>query len=133
VDCISPMSGRIDPWEYRDETGAHTLPMHSTVVVNCAESYIACCLSGLGMIQIPSYDAAEHLARGELIEVLAAFAPSPMPMSFVLPERRHTPRRVSAFVDWFRDLYQQRMNQCEDQLPSIQAGPIRTRHGNPST
>jgi LysR family transcriptional regulator, regulator for bpeEF and oprC len=133
VDYISPVSGRIDPWEYQDETGMHTLSMHSMVVVNCAESYIACCLAGLGLIQIPSYDAAKHLARGELVEVLPSLAPSPMPMSFVLPERRHTPRRVAAFVDWFTALYQQRMHQPEDGAPVMHAVPVRSRRGNRST
>ena len=38
------------------------------VTANSAEAYIACCLAGLGLIQIPAYDVAEHLAAGELVE-----------------------------------------------------------------
>ena len=33
-----------------------TRPMRSCVTVNSAEAYSACCLAGLGLIQIPACD-----------------------------------------------------------------------------
>src|SRR5690606_15322494 len=73
------------------------LPMRARVTVDCAQSYIACCLAGLGLIQIPAYDARDHVQRGELIEVLPQFTPAPLPMSALYPQRRYNARRVVAF------------------------------------
>ncbi|KSS81352.1 LysR family transcriptional regulator [Pseudomonas aeruginosa] len=70
VNYASPSSGRVLPWEYREDGRTLTRALRSRVTVNNAESYIACCLSGLGLIQIPAYDVREHLQRGELREVL---------------------------------------------------------------
>lgn len=62
--------------------------------MNNAESYIACCLSGLGLIQIPAYDVREHLQRGELREVPPQWRAEAMPAYALYPHRRHLSRRV---------------------------------------
>ena len=49
--------------------------MRGRVTVNSAEAYIACCLSGLGLIQIPAYDVKRHLDAGELVEVMPDYRP----------------------------------------------------------
>lgn len=109
IGYASPGSGRVAPWEYTEDGHGRTLPMRSVVTVNCVETYIACCVAGLGLIQIPAYDAREHVARGELVEVLPHIAPAPLPLSAIYPERRYTSRRVAAFIDWAGELYRQRM------------------------
>ena len=96
-------------WWYADGDAERSVTMRAAVTVDDAESYIACCVAGVGLIQIPSYDARELVARGELIEVLPNLAPAPMPMAAIYPERRYTPARVQVFVGWMRELYEQRM------------------------
>ena len=44
------------------------LELPSRVVVNNAESYIACCRAGLGLMQIPRYDVQHLLDAGELVD-----------------------------------------------------------------
>ena len=100
VNYASPSSGRVLPWEYREDGRTLTRALRSRVTVNNAESYIACCLSGLGLIQIPAYDVREHLQRGELREVLPQWRAEAMPAYALYPHRRHLSRRVRAFVDW---------------------------------
>ena len=58
--------------------------MRGRVTVNSAEAYIACCLAGLGLIQIPAYDVKVHLAAGELVEVMRGHRAEPMPMTILL-------------------------------------------------
>ncbi|ARN34807.1 LysR family transcriptional regulator, partial [Pseudomonas aeruginosa] len=99
VNYASPSSGRVLPWEYREDGRTLTRALRSRVTVNNAESYIACCLSGLGLIQIPAYDVREHLQRGELREVLPQWRAEAMPAYALYPHRRHLSRRVRAFVD----------------------------------
>lgn len=101
VGYASPTTGREQPWEYQSRGQPHTVAVPSRVTVNNAESYIACCLAGLGLIQIPRFDVRDLIAAGRLVEVLPAFHPAPMQVSVLYPHRRQRPPRLDAFIDWF--------------------------------
>ena len=100
VNYASPTSGRAAPWEWLRDGETSTLRMRSQVAANNAETYIACALAGLGLIQIPAYDVREHLAAGELVEVLPDARAEPLPVQLVYPHRRNLSRRMQAFVGW---------------------------------
>jgi DNA-binding transcriptional LysR family regulator len=104
VGYASPTTGRELPWECADGQGVRTLEVPSRVVVNNAESYIACCLAGLGLIQVPHFDVQHLLASGELVEVMPDCRARSMEMSFVYPHRRQRSRRLTAFLEWFEEL-----------------------------
>jgi DNA-binding transcriptional LysR family regulator len=104
-----PSNGRIEPWEWTEDGELRFRDVRSRVVVNNAEAYIACCLAGLGLIQIPAYDVRECIARNELVEVLPEFTAATMPLSIVYPHRRHLSSRLRVFVDWLTPLLQSRM------------------------
>jgi DNA-binding transcriptional LysR family regulator len=78
--------------------------------VNNAETYIACCLSGLGLIQIPRYDVQHHLDAGDLVDVLPAWRAAPMQVSAIYPHWRHRADRVEVFVSWLISLLQSRFD-----------------------
>lgn len=75
------------------------MALPSRVSVNNAESYIASCRAGVGMIQIPLFDVQHLLDRGELVEVMPTHRAASMPVSLLYRRRRS--RRVVAFVEWF--------------------------------
>jgi len=100
VGYASPTSGRVEEWEWLEDGELRTRPLRARVTVNNAEAYIACCLAGLGLIQIPLYDARGHLAAGELVEVMPHLRAAPMPVHILYPHRRHLSRRLQVFVDW---------------------------------
>ncbi len=104
VNYASPANGRVEDWDWMDDGELKTLPMRGRVIVNNAEAYIACCLAGLGLIQIPAFDVARHLAAGELIEVMPNHRAAPMPMTFLYPHRQHSSRRLQVFADWLTEL-----------------------------
>lgn len=104
VGYASPRTGRELPWEWNGEDGPQTLAVPSRVVVNNAESYIACCRAGLGLIQIPRYDVQHLLDTGELAEVLPAHRAAPMPVALLYPHRRQRSRRLAVFIEWFEAL-----------------------------
>lgn len=105
VGYASPTSGRELPWEYLSDNGSQQLlEVPSRVVVNNAESYIACCLAGLGLIQIPRFDVQHLLDSGELVEVLPAHRAAPMPVSLLYPHRRQRSRRLAVFQEWIEAL-----------------------------
>ncbi|WP_322881675.1 LysR family transcriptional regulator [Pandoraea sputorum] len=110
VGYASPTTGRAQPWEYVSEDGvAREVDIPSQVVVNNAESYIACCRAGLGLIQIPRFDVQHLLDSAELIEVMPAYRAAPLPVSLVYPHRRHRSRRLAVFLDWFEELVRSHM------------------------
>jgi len=107
VGYASPKTGRELPWEYLAESGAGQVArVPARVVVNNAENYIACCLGGLGLIQIPRFDVQHLLDAGKLIEVMPGWRPAPMPVSLLYPHRRQRSRRLAVFHDWFAALMQ---------------------------
>jgi DNA-binding transcriptional LysR family regulator len=110
VRYASPSSGRVEPWEWIENGVVRTKALHGRVTVNSAEAYIACCLAGLGLIQIPAYDVRDHLDAGELIEVMPGHRAEAMPMTLLYPHRRQLSRRVQVFADWLEKLLRAAIN-----------------------
>jgi LysR family transcriptional regulator for bpeEF and oprC len=109
VNYASPSSGRLDDWQWREDGQSRSLIMGGRVTVNSAEASIACCLAGLGLLQIPAYDVAEPLAAGELVEVMPEHRADPMPVALLYPHRQHASRRLRVFVDWLEPLLRERL------------------------
>ncbi|MGE0467648.1 MAG: LysR family transcriptional regulator [Steroidobacteraceae bacterium] len=104
VNYASPSTGRIERWEWMDGAATRAVPMRSRVTVNSAEAYIACCVAGLGLIQIPAYDVRNHLDAGELVEVMPEHRAAPLPMTLLYPHRQHLSHRLQVFVEWLEAL-----------------------------
>jgi len=104
VNYASPSTRRVEDWEWAENGVLQTRPVRSRVTVNGAEAYIACCLAGLGLIQIPAYDVRQHLGNGELVEVMPKYCAEPMPMTLLYPHRQQTNHRLNVFVDWLEPL-----------------------------
>ncbi|MFN7163613.1 MAG: LysR family transcriptional regulator [Hyphomonas sp.] len=100
VRYASPSTGRPEAWEWLEEGTIRSRMLPARVTVNSAEGYIACCLAGLGLIQIPAFDVQDHIRAGDLIEVLPDHRCAPMPIHLVYPHRRHLSPRVQLFASW---------------------------------
>ncbi|MEX0162129.1 LysR family transcriptional regulator [Pseudomonas brassicacearum] len=87
-------------WEY----GERTLALPCRLVVNNAESYIAACCAGLGLIQVPLFDVQHLLDSGALETVMDSYRPAPMTVSALYPDRRQSSRRLGVFIEWFATL-----------------------------
>ena len=91
-------------WEWEEDGQLQAVAMNAQVSANTAETYIACCLAGLGLIQIPAFDVREHLLAGELVEVLMPWRAPSMPVQTVYPHRRSLSPRAQVFCDWMTAL-----------------------------
>lgn len=107
VTYASPATGRAESWEVLEGKTVHQIALRARVTVNNAEAYIAACLSGLGLIQIPAYDVRAQLEAGTLVEILPAARAAPLPLALLFPHRRHLPQRVRVFADWLETLLKQ--------------------------
>ncbi|WP_225784843.1 LysR family transcriptional regulator [Xenophilus sp. Marseille-Q4582] len=104
VHYIPPGSTRHAPWEWVARDKVHSISLPGRAAANNVETYIACALAGLGLIQIPAFDVREHLAAGELVQVMPHACAPAMPVHLVYPHRRHLARRVQLFADWLHHL-----------------------------
>lgn len=109
IAYASPSTGRVADWEWQEDGRPRRFPVPWRVSANSAEGYIACALAGMGLIQIPAYDVADHLARRELVEVMPDYRPAPMPMNLLFPAAPRMPRRLITFADWLEDVLKKRI------------------------
>jgi len=86
-------------------------PMQGALTVNNAEAYMAGCLAGLGLIQVPHLGLVDLLARGDLVEVLPQLAVPPMPLTLMYANRRNLPRRVRTVMDWLAQVVAEHLAQ----------------------
>jgi DNA-binding transcriptional LysR family regulator len=114
---------RSEAWQYGEGEAAITLALRGRVTVNNAEAYIACCKAGLGLIQIPAYDVADAIGRGELVEVLAQHAPPSLPIRLLYTQRLGAARGLRALAEWLRRLVAERVLAVQDELRAPRAPP----------
>lgn len=91
-------------FEYKMAGHTHFVTMPTSVTVTNTDAYRACCLSGLGIVQLPENGVAQDLATGRLIEILPEFRPASIPISMLYPSRRLLPKQVSLFMDWLSEV-----------------------------
>ena len=93
------------PLEFMVEGKLRTVTIPAPVTVNAAESYAAAACLGIGIIQIPRYHAMKHIADGKLVQILAAYPPTPSPVSVIYPRDRQLSPRVRVFIDWLVTIF----------------------------
>ncbi|AKU99523.1 LysR family transcriptional regulator [Labilithrix luteola] len=101
----APNFAGVGSWDYVVKGEERSRPMRSLVTVDNAETYIAACLAGLGLIQIPIYDVRHHLDSGALVAVMPRYLPPALPISLVYPSRKQVPQRLKAFATWVTEVF----------------------------
>jgi LysR family transcriptional regulator for bpeEF and oprC len=105
VRFFSPRTGRVFPFDFTKDGERIELEGRYIVSVNDSSAYLAAGLAGLGMILGPTFMVQQHIARGELVPVLAEWWSEPIPVHVVYPPNRHLSTKVRIFVDWVADLF----------------------------
>lgn len=100
VRYSSNLGGAAPGWEHVVDGEPQVLPMPSALTVNNTFAYESACLAGLGLIQAPALGLREWIEAGQLVEVLPAHRPEPLPVTLLYAHRRQVARRVQAFMDW---------------------------------
>ena len=94
-----PTSGRPRPWQFEVKGKPIELHPEPKYMADDGEGLLRMAAAGLALVQAPDYMARAAMASGELEEVLAPFAPEPLPISIVFPSNRHVPLRLRLLVD----------------------------------
>lgn len=104
VHYASTLGDKPEAWEYFDGRIYRALELPGIITVNNSDAYEACCLAGLGMIQVPAIGVQHLLDDGQLVEVLPDHPAQSMPVSLLFSHRRNRYRRVQVFADWLDDI-----------------------------
>jgi DNA-binding transcriptional LysR family regulator len=96
----SSATGTLLPLEFTVDGVLRKVTLPTTVSVDSAETLVAAGRLGLGLIQAPHYHLESDLKSGTLVPILAAFPPSPTPVSLLYPRSRQLSPRVRVLIDW---------------------------------
>lgn len=94
-----PTSGRPRPIRFAVNGDIIEMEPECHMLADDGEAMVQAACLGAGIVQVPDYMAADELAQGRLIEVLARFRQAPMPINIVWPGNRLMPPRLRAFID----------------------------------
>ncbi len=87
-------------WRYSIGGEVRALPMRSALAVNSGVFMQAACLQGLGIMQLSVPTNQRFIDAGDLVEILPGLRQPPIPVSLLLPHRRHIAPRVDAVLNW---------------------------------
>jgi DNA-binding transcriptional LysR family regulator len=94
-----------DAADWRFGQGGKAVRLEPRLEVNSADAAIAAVEAGLGITRVLSYQVRDSVAAGRLVPILQAFAPPPIPVSVIYPERRIASANVGAFVQAARSYF----------------------------
>ncbi|WP_228720853.1 LysR family transcriptional regulator [Nitrogeniibacter mangrovi] len=114
VGYFSAGSGRAFALDFTRDEERIELFGRSRVAVNDSNAYLAACLAGHGVIQLPIFSAKPHLDTGGLVALLPEWNVDTTPVFAVYPPNRRLSAKVRAFVDW--------MAECFAQMPTTLDG-----------
>lgn len=77
------------------------------LAVDDGNAYLAAGLVGLGVLWLPDYMSAPHVAQGELVPPFEAWRLEPIPVYVAFPPNRHISIKLRVFIDWVAELMAQ--------------------------
>jgi len=105
INFFSPRTGRLFPNVFEKDGERIEVAGRHKLSVNEGNAYLAAALAGLGIAQIARFQAAPHVASGELVEILPEWKHPLIPLHVVYPPNRHLSARVRAFVEWAAEVF----------------------------
>ncbi|MGO4464706.1 LysR family transcriptional regulator [Pseudoduganella sp. RAF53_2] len=96
---IRRSNGTVAPWRVLEADGPHDLAVTGSMIVNDMPTMLSAALGGAGLAQLPAPLAAEQLASGLLVEVLADYAASSPGLFIYFPSRAQVMPKLRAFID----------------------------------
>ncbi len=94
-------SSTSDEWRFVDAAGQpRSVRVRHRLRSNNGEALLRAAVSGVGVVQLPSFLVHDALQRGELETVLDDFCAPPLGIHVVYPARRLLAAKVRSFVDF---------------------------------
>lgn len=87
-------------WTYRCKSGAISVRPNVRVFTNTSSAAVAAAVHGVGITRAPSYQLANELRSGTLVNILEPFDVHAYPIHLVYVRQGLVPLKVRAFLDW---------------------------------
>lgn len=106
IGFLSAHTGRVLP--LRLQRGAEQLQLQSrsSLVLDDGNACLAAGLAGLGVLPLPCYLAAPHVASGALQPILTDWQLPPLPLHLAYAPNRHLGLKLRVWMDWVSALLQ---------------------------
>lgn len=104
VGYLSARSGKVAAITLRRDGEPLRVQGRYVVAVDDGNAYLAAGLVGMGVLWLPHYMAAAHLASGELLQLFDDWQTEPMPLYVAYPPNRHISAKLRVFIDWLAEL-----------------------------
>ncbi|WP_002627447.1 LysR family transcriptional regulator [Cystobacter fuscus] len=118
VNYVEATTGKPYPLDFVVRGELKQVTMNGVLTVMDSEAYVSGCLAHFGLIQVPAYRLAAHMADGRLREVLPNARPPPLPLALVHPYQRKVPPRVRLFMDWIAALCAKQFGTSAEEAPT---------------
>lgn len=100
VGFLSARTGRVLPLSLQQGSVRLQIQGRHAVALDDGNAYLGAGLAGMGVLWLPTYMAADAVARGELVPLFQDWSCEPMPMSVAFPPQRHRSAKLQVFIDW---------------------------------
>jgi LysR family transcriptional regulator for bpeEF and oprC len=117
VNYLSSKTGKVNDWNFNRGDERIVVPMRGRIALNDSSTYASAGLAGLGIVQIPSFTLAPHLAAARLELLLPQWRSDSLPIHVVYPQNRHLSAKVRVFVEWIAEHFLQHPEMQRQNLP----------------
>ena len=80
------------------------IKMPYRLLIENTEAYIQAGLAGIGIIQIPEFDAAPYVQQGRLQRLFIEVPSLQLPVNILLTDRQYRPKYFQDFIEWLDEL-----------------------------
>lgn len=95
--------GNGDEWHFTLNGKPHSVRVRGLLQCNSGHALLDAAIKGIGIIQLPDYYVSDHLARGELIELLPELRAPEEGIWALYPHNRHLSPKVRLLVDYLAE------------------------------
>ncbi len=107
VGFLWARSGKALPYAMHNNDESLHIQGRYVLAVDDGNAYLAAGLAGLGIVWLPDYMSAPHVAQGELVPLFEQWRLEPMPIYLAFPPNRHISIKLRVFIDWVAELMAQ--------------------------
>jgi len=102
-DCLAfGEAPGVAEWSFQEGAVRRAMRIPTRLCANDFDSLVSAALAGAGLVRVPSWQVAHHLAEGRLKIVLDAFQRPSTPLSILALRNRLLLPKVRAFVDFLQ-------------------------------
>ncbi|MDD7973796.1 LysR family transcriptional regulator [Roseinatronobacter alkalisoli] len=98
--CVTYAQFGARTWTLSGPDGTETIDVTGPLQTNEAYLLLRAALEGVGIAMLPTFAAAPHLAKGNLVQVLPGWTPAELSLYALYASRRNLPAVNRAFIDF---------------------------------